>query len=399
MTSPSDQLYHYTNITGANGIRQARVIKGPVTLSALKPQDYHNMEILESIWGQGKVPDNCKNRADWVVRVDGSKLDKTKMKKFNNAWQYSGDIKINATDVIAKPQCQRTGGGGDGGGGGGGTQTTPGAKYGPNTYYHYTSTAGANGIRQAGVIKGRVTLSKLKPEDYQRMEILESIWGKGKVPDNCKNRADWVVLVDGAKLDKSKLQQYNSSSYNYSGDIRISASDVIDKPRCQRTGGGGGGGGGRQTTSSAKYGNNTYYHYTSTAGANGIKQAGVIKGTVTLSTLKPEEHNRQDILESIWGKGKVPQNSQNKADWVVLVDGSKLDKSKLKQYNQSSYNYSGDKGLAQAMSSTNQDVNEQAEEVVVAVLVYRHGIQAMARTITTTTPTDSALKLSKRANT
>ena len=215
----------------------------------------------------------------------------------------------------------------------------------PDQLYYYTSTKGADAIKQAGVIRGTVTLSTLKPEDYQKIDILKSISKDGQVPHSVQNRADWVVIVDGSKLDKSKLEQQNQSSYNYSGDITIRKEDVIEKPKYQRGsggtgegGGGGGGGGSVEVTSWDKSdAKNYYYHYTDTYGGRAIKACKYLRKSVEsaafgagvyLTDVEPHEFWRSRVLKSDGGFIKA---FKGRAEWVVRVAKNRgpLDRSKL----------------------------------------------------------------------
>lgn len=100
-------------------------------------------------------------------------------------------------------------------------------------FYHYTSTAGANGIRKDGIIRSKnaVKLSTLQPEDHTRDAILRSIYGN-TIPSERKNRADNVVFVSESVLDTSMLHEITPALFGYSDEIRVSANDVSDKPAC-----------------------------------------------------------------------------------------------------------------------------------------------------------------------
>ena len=208
----------------------------------------------------------------------------------------------------------------------------------PKQLYHYTSTAGANGIRRDGVIRATVVLSSLKPEDHYRPEILQSIHGQN-VPQNYQNRADNVVLVDGSKLDSSKLRQFRNNAYEYRSDIQVNPQDVIDKPRCQRSGASP-----PQTSPgpSTSYGAQAYYHYTNTGGARQIKSAGRIRGPCTITGLKPQDFYRDEILKRIYGNTYDPNKYATMAYWCVIVNGNSFDKTKLRSRQQDVFDYNGD---------------------------------------------------------
>ncbi|KAJ6621054.1 hypothetical protein Bhyg_17187, partial [Pseudolycoriella hygida] len=217
--------------------------------------------------------------------------------------------------------------------------------------------AGATGISQDGVLKSQdgVMLSTLKPESHSRDDILQSIYGN-PIPPQFQNRADNIVYVDGSTLDSSKLTQVKTDLFKYSGDIEVFPSDVKDKPRCSNNRGGSSNWNLPTTTNTAtkssssrsagnasQPGGQLFYHYTSTAGANGIRKDLTLKSNygVMLSTLKPENHSRDDILHSIHGS-TIPPQFKNRADNIVYVEGSTLDPSKLSQIKPDLFKYSGD---------------------------------------------------------
>lgn len=204
--------------------------------------------------------------------------------------------------------------------------------------YHYTSTAGANGIRKDGVIRSHngVMLSTLKPEDHTRDDILRSINGNS-YPSQFKNRADNVVYIDYSSLDSSKLNPMKPNLYKYSGDIKITISNVRDKPACTKQNVSSGG-----SSSSGSQSSQTFYFYTSTNTAAQIKSSRNIPGTgvILLTTMKPENCTRDEILNAIYGAGFDRFKYATSADWCVKIDGTKLIANKLKKRHNEVYEYS-----------------------------------------------------------
>ncbi|XP_037048857.1 uncharacterized protein LOC119083275 [Bradysia coprophila] len=200
--------------------------------------------------------------------------------------------------------------------------------------YHYTSTAGANGIRNDGLIRSQsgIILSTLKPEDHSRDDILQNIYGR-RIPSNARNKADNVVLVKMSILDTSKLNSITATLYRYSAEIRVSANDVIDKPRCVSGGSGSGWGGSPQNSQ-------WLYYYTNKVNATSIMRTGSIpyQSTIYLVSMEPERHYRNEILDAIYGKRYDRTQHATCADWCIKVDRSKLDVNKL-QKNGTVYEY------------------------------------------------------------
>lgn len=206
--------------------------------------------------------------------------------------------------------------------------------------YHYTSTAGANGIRNDGAIRSYngVMLSDLKPEDHTRDDILHSIHGN-VIPVQFKNRADNVVYIDYSSLDSSKLKLMKPNLYKYSGDIKIATSNVRDKPACTKQRG--------STSGSSSSGfsgqsTQTLYFYTNKNTADQIKSSRNIPGTnvILLTTMKPENYTRDEILNAIYGASFDRYKYANAADWCVRIDGTKLLANKLKKRQNEVYEYS-----------------------------------------------------------
>lgn len=201
------------------------------------------------------------------------------------------------------------------------------------SFYHYTSTAGANGIRKDELIRSQngVMLSTLNPEDHSRRDILHNIHGNS-YPSDFKNRADNVVFVNGSTLDHKKLHQINSQLYKYSGDIRIKTSNVRDKPACTNHGRN------NYTHSASTSGcgsfglrnqnAQTLYYYTDMKNASQIKSVGYIAfNKNVLTTLKPENHYQHDILKAIYGG----HFDLTKAYCCIKIDRNKLSAKKLKR--------------------------------------------------------------------
>lgn len=202
-------------------------------------------------------------------------------------------------------------------------------------YYHYTSTAGANDIRNEGRLwsQSGVQLSTLNPEEHTRDVILRSIYGN-RIPNGHKNRADNVVYVSEDYLDMSKLSKVTPQLYQYSGEININDDDVRDKPRCVN-GARGSGTGSSNAQSSSKM-----FFYTNTKNAQAIKSSNVIpydrNRPIFLTTMKPEDNFRDEILNTIYGRDYDRSQFASSADWCVKIDDSKLNGAKLQVSKQSS---------------------------------------------------------------
>lgn len=174
-------------------------------------------------------------------------------------------------------------------------------------------------------------LSTLKPEDHTRSDILQSINGNS-YPSHFKNRADNIVFVYGSTLDHKKLHQINSCLYKYSGDIKIKASNVRDKPVCTNHGrnhctqSGSTSGSGSSDLSSQS--TQTLYYYTDMKKASQIKSVGYIAfSNNVLTTLKPENNYQHKILKAIYG-GHFDRTG---ADCCVKIDRKRLSAKKLKR--------------------------------------------------------------------
>lgn len=351
-------FYHYTSTAGANGIRNDGVLKSNngVMLSTLKPEDHTRDDILRSIHGNS-VPPKFKNRADNVVYVDGSTLQSCNLSQVNaTLYKFPGDIRISVSDVRDKPACTNRGGccwgqstqGSSNGSVSGSSGSQQQIMSSAQCFFHYTSTAGANGIRQDGVLRSNngVMLSTLKPEDYTRDDILRSIHGSS-IPPKFRNRADNVVFVNVTALDASNLRQVSASLYKYSGDIKISASDVKDKPACTNRGGGSWGQSNQPTngsTSGSSGSNNvpqTFYYYSNQITASQAKSLGYIpsSGSTSLTTLKPGNNFRSDILKAVYGRNYDRTEYATCADWCIKIDGSKLHSNKLKRKHNEVYEF------------------------------------------------------------
>ena len=114
-------------------------------------------------------------------------------------------------------------------------------------YYHYTSTAGAEGIKKKGVIHKShangvfgpgVYLTDLEPEKFFRYQILKNNYGGNY--KQYKNRADWVVKVyEHCDINMNKLKRVNVKGepnrriFVYPDEIEVSGWQIIDKPRCE----------------------------------------------------------------------------------------------------------------------------------------------------------------------
>lgn len=180
-----------------------------------------------------------------------------------------------------------------------------------------------------------VMLSKLKPEEHTRDSILHSIHGNS-IPDHCKNRADNVVFVDLSSLDCTKLYEIKPDLYKYSGDIKINAVNVRDKPACTNRGGGSTwsqSGSTSGTSSSGSSSSLTFYFYTNEKTASKIKYSGYIASNnrILLTTLKPEYNYRNEILKVLYGGIYDQTQYATSADWCVKIDGTKLYANKLKK--------------------------------------------------------------------
>lgn len=88
-----------------------------------------------------------------------------------------------------------------------------------------------------------------------------------------------------------------------------------------------------------------YYHYTSTKNAKSIQKDGKLrKGyrNIILTTLEPKNFNRDQILDKVYGKNYDRRQFGNRADWVVVVDSSKLDSGKLRKISEDVFEYPED---------------------------------------------------------
>ena len=88
-----------------------------------------------------------------------------------------------------------------------------------------------------------------------------------------------------------------------------------------------------------------YYHYTSTRNAAGIRQGGKLKKihrNIILTTLQPQDYNRDQILCQIYGYGYDKHQFGNRADWVVVVHSSKINPNKLIRKSNAVYEYPED---------------------------------------------------------
>ncbi|KAJ6649491.1 hypothetical protein Bhyg_04727 [Pseudolycoriella hygida] len=212
-------------------------------------------------------------------------------------------------------------------------------------YYHYTNAAGAEGIINERLLRSLngVMLSTLKPEDHSRDDILHSIHGS-TIPTQFKDRADKIVYVNATKLDSSKLNQIQPNLFKYSGDIRVSRVDVKDTPHCVN----------RQSSSSSTNNNTTgssrssarenqFYYYTNQRTAARIRTSGQSAPNciVLLTTMEPENHFRDQILETLYGEYYDRNLYASCADWCIKMDSSKLDTSKLVKISDEVYEYSG----------------------------------------------------------
>jgi len=198
-------------------------------------------------------------------------------------------------------------------------------------YYHYTSTAGANAIRNAGVLRSRngIQLSTLKPEEHTRDDILRTIYGN-RIPNEFKNAADNVVYVAADELDSSHLFEIIPELYQYSGEIQVNPNDVRDKPRCTSS---------SDANGSTAQRSSLLYYYTNTRNAQLIMHSQVIPydryRKIFLTTMKPEDFYRDEILNTIYGRNYDRSKFAAFADWCVKIDSTKLDGTKLKVSNQS----------------------------------------------------------------
>lgn len=200
-------------------------------------------------------------------------------------------------------------------------------------FYHYTSTAGANEIRNEGRLQSGVQLSILKPEEHTRDVILRAIYGN-QIPKELKNRADNVVYISEDDLDTKKLFQIKPDLYQYSGEIEIYDDDVRDKPRCLN---------GANNSASNGSDAQRMFFYTNTSNAQVIKRSRVIpyegNRPIFLTTMKPEENFRDEILNTIYGRDYDRSKFASFADWCVSVDNSTLNRHMLRVSNHSSKVY------------------------------------------------------------
>lgn len=213
-------------------------------------------------------------------------------------------------------------------------------------YYHYTSTAAANAIRKDEVLRSQngVKLSTLKPEENYRDDILRSMYGNN-VPTDRKNRADYVVYVSESYLDSSKLFEITTTLYSYSGEIKVNADDIRDKPVCLNQGNGWGSqcssSSGWTGSVSSQHCPQALYYYANQNDAYAIKSSRkiVYNSNIYLTTMKPEDYYRDEILRMIYGKSFDRNQFASSADWCVKIDASKLDSYKLKLINGKVYEY------------------------------------------------------------
>lgn len=213
-------------------------------------------------------------------------------------------------------------------------------------YYHYTSTAAANAIRKDELLRSEndIKLSTLKPEENYRDDILRSMYGK-TIPAECKNRADNVVYVSESYLDSSKLFEITPTLYSYSGEIKVIADDIRDKPACLNQGNGWN----SQSSSSSGWTGSVgpqhcpqaLYYYANQSDAFAIQSSRKIiyNSNIYLTTMKPEDYYRDEILRMVYGKNFDRQQYASSADWCVKIDASKLDGYKLKPINNKVYEY------------------------------------------------------------
>ncbi|XP_054152770.1 protein shank-like [Oppia nitens] len=218
----------------------------------------------------------------------------------------------------------------------------------PSILYHYTTSAGAKGIRLAGHIKKSGTsgafgpgvyMTSMDPYSYYRNEIVQNNYGSG----SRTNYADWVVFIYTDKLVKTKLHRVttraNQDIYRYEDDVSVSPSDIHDKPQRQKK---------SKSQSTVTYSGvqpvtnmetvpKTLYHYVCTADAQAIKNnKKILPGRITgqaangvlLSSMEPGQFNRDDIKQDIFD-GKCPINC---VDNVVQVASGQLDSSQLHQF-------------------------------------------------------------------
>ncbi|XP_037041164.1 uncharacterized protein LOC119077900 [Bradysia coprophila] len=205
---------------------------------------------------------------------------------------------------------------------------------GEHFYYHYTSTAGANAIRNEGRLwsQSGVQLSTLNPEEHTRDAILRTIYGNG-IPSERKNGADNVVYISEADLDSSKMFKITPTLYQYSGEIQVDAQNVKDKPRCVN------GPSSSGSSSSIAQSSSELFFYTNTSNAQRIMNLRVIpyesNRSLFLTTMKPEQYFRDEILNTIYGRGYDRLQFAACADWCVKIDKTKLEGAKLRVSKQS----------------------------------------------------------------
>lgn len=208
------------------------------------------------------------------------------------------------------------------------------------SFYHYTSTAGAKGIRTDKVLRSQngVKLSTLKPEDHTRDDILHSIYGK-TIPLECKNRADYVVLVSESTLDPSKLFEITPNLYQYAVDIKISPHDVRDKPKYVNQRSNGSSSGWSRSSGTPNY----LYYYTNQNAAYLIMSSGDIpyNNAIFLTTMKPEDYYRDEILKIIYGNNYDRRQYASSADWCIKIDSAELDPNKLTKNHDKVFKYAG----------------------------------------------------------
>ena len=90
------------------------------------------------------------------------------------------------------------------------------------------------------------------------------------------------------------------------------------------------------------------YHYTNTSNAKSIQRSEIIRNNgkgVLLTTLKPEQYYRNEILQNNYGNDVRPDR-QNRADYVCRVLINRIDANKLfevkKEDGRHLYLYDGD---------------------------------------------------------
>lgn len=83
-------------------------------MTNLKPTDFFRDDILKNNYGG--INSAFKGRADWVVRVKKSDLNKSKLKNVDanvtkddsrQIFVYEDIVNVNSSDVFDKPKCYR----------------------------------------------------------------------------------------------------------------------------------------------------------------------------------------------------------------------------------------------------------------------------------------------------